>query len=78
MLAVASPVRARLRVDSLMTVVLAVVGGVAVHLLRVAGVLGRALLRLHRGVYGYIRVRLELLGIILGLRMGCNGLILKI
>jgi len=77
-LAVASPVRTRLRVNRLVTVVLAVVGGVAVHLPRVGGVLRRALLGLHRGVYGYIRVRLQLLSIILGLRMGSNGLILKI
>lgn len=77
MLAVASPVRTRLRPAGLMTVLLAVVG-VAVHLLRVAGVLGRALLGLHRGVYGDIRVRLQLLSIIMGFRMGRNGLILKI
>lgn len=74
--AVASPVRTRLLVHALLSIVRGVVSAVSVQAGRV-GVLGWALRR-DGGVYGYIRVRLEMLGIILGFRMGCISSILKI
>lgn len=78
--AVTGPVRTGLRVHGTwVTVVLAHVSRGAVRArLRVGSVLGWALRR-DRGVYGYIRVRLELLGIFMGILMGrIGGAILKI
>lgn len=77
--AVTGPVRTRLLVHSTwVTVVLGHVSRSAVRArLRVGGVLGWALRR-DRGVYGYITVRLDLLGIFMGILMGRIGAILKI
>lgn len=79
MRAVAGPVRTGLglRVDSTwVAVVLCHVSRGAVRA-RLRVVLSWALRR-DRGVYGYIRVRLELLGIFMGFLMGRIGTILKI
>lgn len=77
---IASPVRTRLLllVNRLLGVV-SVLWSMGVEAaLGVVGILSRAVRRLDSGVYGYIRVRLQLLGFFLGFRMGRIGSILKI
>lgn len=78
--AVTGPVRTRLLLvhGAWVSIMLSHVSRTAVWArLRIGSVLSWALRR-DRGVYGYIRVRLELLGIFMGILMGRIGAILKI